>query len=72
MAVKYCETFFYPEKNLDKCPDMLSTGLCNCKTKLFCRQHLHLNNEEYAILDNLRIVKAQNAEILRELTGKSK
>lgn len=72
MANMYCKKFFYPEKHQDMCELMrLSTGICNIPNTR-CQYQLHLNAEEHAILDNLRIIKQQNAEILWELRGPSK
>ena len=70
MAEKYCKEFFYPENDYGcQCPDFLSNGLC--KRESLCSRKLNLTREEYTILDNLRIVKGQNAKIL-ELLQKQK
>ena len=66
MADKYCEHYFYPENYRNICRDLLTVnGKCNCFGT--CSRQLHLNKEEYAILDNLRIVKMQNEQILAKL-----
>ena len=70
MAGKYCKEFFYPENDYGcQCPDFRSNGLC--KRESLCSRKLNLTREEYTILDNLRIVKGQNAKIL-ELLQKQK
>ncbi len=70
MAEKYCKEFFYPENDYGcQCPDFRSNGLC--KRESLCSRKLNLTREEYTILDNLRIVKGQNAKIL-ELLQKQK
>ena len=70
MAEKYCKEFFYPENDYGcQCPDFSSNGLC--KRESLCSRKLNLTREEYTILDNLRIVKGQNAKIL-ELLQKQK
>ena len=69
MAEKYCKRFFFPEISYPECENMIpAKGRCTKGWK--CPYELNLNNEEHAILDNLRIIKQQNAEILRQLTGK--
>ncbi len=71
MAEKYCELFFYPEIDFGcTCVDFLQTN-GKCTRNAMCSRKLNLTHEEYAILDNLRIVKAQNAKIL-ELLQKQK
>ena len=66
MADKYCEHYFYPENYKNICRDLLTVnGKCNCFGT--CPRQLHLNKEEYAIVDNLRIVKMQNEQILAKL-----
>lgn len=66
MADKYCEHYFYPENHRNICRDLLTVnGKCNCFGT--CPRQLHLNKEEHAILDNLRIVKMQNEQILAKL-----
>ncbi len=69
MAEKFCERFFYPEKLKEKCSSMSANGSCKHSQHDFCIDRLYLSTEEYAILDNLRIVKAQNAEILAYIRG---
>ena len=70
MAEKYCKEFFYPENDYGcQCPDLRANGLC--KRESLCSRKLNLTSEEYTILDNLRIVKEQNAKIL-ELLQKQK
>lgn len=70
MTQKYCKEIFYPEIDYGcKCPDFRANGLC--KRESACSRKLKLTQEEYAILNNLRIVKAQNAKIL-ELLQKQK
>ena len=67
MAEHFCERFFYPEVKYPKCDDMIpASGRCIRDWR--CPYQLNLNNEEHAILDNLRIVKLQNAEILKQNT----
>ncbi|MBQ3039304.1 MAG: hypothetical protein IJD41_01955 [Alphaproteobacteria bacterium] len=67
MAEKFCERFFYPEVPYSKCDNMIpASGRCTMGLT-GCAYHLNLNNEEYAILNNLRIVKMQNAQILAKL-----
>ena len=68
----YCEKFFYPEKYKLECSDgnlNPQDGQCRAASHTCCHQ-LYIGPETYVILDNLRIIKAQNAEILYELTGK--
>ena len=66
MKAKYCLDFFYPEVKRSKCGQMLSlSGRCNANQ--MCQYQLNLDKEGFAILDSLRIVKKQNAEILTEL-----
>lgn len=68
MTAKYCLYFFYPEAKHSKCEQMLSvSGRCNAKQ--ICQYQLNLNKEGFAILDSLRIVKKQNAEILLHIRG---
>ena len=65
MAEHFCERFFYPEVKYPKCDNMIpASGRCTRDWR--CPYQLNLNNEEHAILDNLRIVKAQNATILEQ------
>lgn len=67
---KYCEKYFFPER-CTSCPyNKLSNFDGSCGYENFCIFQLDANKTEHAILDNLRIVKQQNAEILRQLTGK--
>lgn len=58
----YCKKYFYPEK-YDVCKYMNDDG-GECINGPLCRYQMNLTPENYAILDNLRIVKQQNAEIL--------
>lgn len=70
MRGNYCKEFFYPENNYGcQCPDLRANGFC--KRESSCSRKLKLTREEYTILDNLRIVKGQNAKIL-ELLQKQK
>ena len=65
MAEHFCERFFYPEVKYPKCDNMIpASGRCTRDWR--CPYQLNLNNEEHAILDNMRIVKAQNATILEQ------
>ena len=68
----YCEKFFYPEKYKLECSyEKLNPQNGRCKAGSYtCCHQLYIGPETYVILDNLRIIKAQNAEILYELTGK--
>jgi len=68
----YCEKFFYPEKYKLECSyGKLNPqdGQCRAASHTCCHQ-LYIGPETYVILDNLRIIKEQNAKILYELTGK--
>lgn len=65
---KFCEQFFYPENHPGGdiyC--LFETKQGGCEYKNHCVYQLNLNKEEHAILDNLRIVKEQNAAILTQL-----
>ena len=67
----YCKKFFYPEKYKLECRDGKlnpQNGHCRAGANKCCYQ-LYIGPETYVILDNLRIIKAQNAEILYQLTG---
>ena len=68
MAGNYCTEFFYPEFGCD-CPYLCAKG--QCKKEATCIRQVYLTEKEYVILDNLRIVKLQNAKIL-ELLQKQK
>ena len=72
MKEKYCQKFFYPEvySGYSCCADMIESN-GRCKRNTICTRKLNLTLEEYVTLDNLRIVKAQNAKIL-ELLQKQK
>lgn len=68
MAKYYCEKYFYPEKyNTYKC-EQNGQRVCprECYASNWCVRKLHLDNEQFAILDSLRAVKAQNLEILKQ------
>ena len=65
MKEKFCERFFYPEVPYPKCDHMIPAS-GRCTRDWMCPNMLHLGNEEHAILDNLRIVKEQNAKILEQ------
>lgn len=70
MAQKYCKKFFYPEAYPSiNCGAIGVAGKCNASIAT-CTFQLKLTPEQYAVLDNFRIIKAQNAEILYQLTGK--
>ena len=58
----YCKKYFYPEK-YDACKHMNDDG-GECINGPLCRYQMNLSPEAFAILDNLRILKQQNAEIL--------
>lgn len=67
---KYCKKYFFPERRTS-CPhNKLSKFDGRCGYENYCIFQLDANKTEHAILDNLRIIKQQNAEILRQLTGK--
>ncbi len=68
---KYCKKFFYPEQYGLVCAfNKLDPQFGNCSNQQHCVFQLKLEPESYAILNNLRIIKEQNAKILYELTGK--
>ena len=71
MAEKFCQRFYYPEINYPGCDKMIQAS-GRCTRDYICPYQLNLNNEELTILENLRIIKMQNAEILRQLKGKQK
>ncbi len=61
----YCMKFFYAEKHSDPygCPSLMRySGVCKKTDK--CPYKMELTLAEWAILDNLRIVKQQNQELL--------
>lgn len=71
---RYCKQYFYPEHYPDgiNCPYGKHVRQGECTHKDYCIYHLDMNKAEHAILDNLRIIQAQNKEILSRLTGKTK
>ena len=67
---KYCEKFFYPEKYKLECSDgQLDHQFGDCSNQQYCMFQLKLEPESYAILNNLRIIKEQNNELLWCLRG---
>lgn len=64
MAV-FCEKYFYPEESFPQC-DYMITKRGVCKKGDYCTYQLNLSKERLAVLNNLRIVKLQNAEILKQ------
>ena len=71
MTAKYCQIFFYPEVKHSKCSHMLLvSGRCNANQT--CQYQLNLSKEGFAMLNSLRIVKKQNAEILEYIRKNKK
>ena len=69
MAKYYCGMYFYPEKygSLYKCSrNERSNWPCECRFSDYCYHKLHLDNEQFAMLDSLRAVKEQNLKILEQ------
>ena len=67
---KFCKLYFYPEAHPSiNCGAIGVAGKCNSCIAT-CLHQLNLTPEQYAVLDNFRIIKQQNTEILYQLTGK--
>lgn len=67
MAQKYCKKFFYPEAYPSiNCGAIGVAGKCNASIAT-CTFQLKLTPEQYAVLDNFRIIKQQNLQILNQL-----
>ena len=67
MAQKYCKKYFYPEAHPSiNCGAIGVAGKCNASIAT-CTFQLNLTPEQYAVLDNFRIIKQQNLQILSQL-----
>ena len=64
----YCNKYFYPEiyKSYNCEHDKQRVCPCECPSVGGCSHKLYLSNEQFAILNSLRIVKRQNLEILKQ------
>ena len=68
-----CMKYYYPERYQESCKHMVtSNGDCRVLTPGYCVFQMNTTQAEHAILDNLRIVKEQNAEILAYIRGHRK
>lgn len=69
MKNTYCKQFFYPEAYPSiNCGAIGVAGKCNCGIAT-CTYQIKLTPEQYAVMDNFRIIKKQNEEILFQLRG---
>ncbi len=67
MTKQYCKQYFYPEERYNLKCEHYQSGNGICHRNSLCAFQLNLTPEQHMILDNLRIIKVQDAQIAMEL-----